>query len=223
MRLLVVEDDERLIRHLTRGLEQTGMVVDTALDGAEAISKEALGAYDVVVLDRDLPVVHGDEVCASVVAHGRARILMLTAAASVDDRIEGLTIGADDYLAKPFAFAELVLRIRSLGRRGPPAPRILSHGDLRLDPQRREAWRGDQLVALTAKEFAVLEQLLLADGAVVSAEELFGRVWDEHVDPLSNVVAVTVGRLRRKLGTPDLIMTVVGSGYRLVADAEARS
>jgi DNA-binding response OmpR family regulator len=215
MRVLVVEDDERLRRHLARGLEQAGMVIDTAGDGAEALAKESTGTYDVVVLDRDIPVVHGDDVCAAVAARGRSRILMLTAAASVDDRIEGLSLGADDYLGKPFAFAELVLRIRSLGRRGAPARRALLHGDIRLDPHRREVWRGDALVPLTAKEFAVLEQLLLADGGVVSTEELFARVWDEHVDPLSNVVTVTVGRLRRKLGEPDPITTLVGSGYRL--------
>jgi DNA-binding response OmpR family regulator len=215
MRVLIVEDDERLLRYLERGLKQASMVVDSASDGAEAIAKEATGSYDVVVLDRDLPVVHGDDVCTSIAARGRARILMLTAASGVDDRIEGLTLGADDYLGKPFAFTELVLRIRSLGRRGAPAPTVLAHDDLRLDPHRREVWRGDRLVNLTAKEFAVLEQLLLADGAVVSSEELFSRVWDEHVDPLSNVVAVTLGRVRRKLGEPDPITTMVGAGYRL--------
>ena len=215
MRVLIVEDDERLRRHLARGLEQAGMVVDTAADGAEALAKESTGTYDVLVLDRDLPVIHGDDVCAAVAARGRSRILMLTAAASVDDRIEGLSLGADDYLGKPFAFVELVLRIRSLGRRGAPAPRVLVHGDIRLDPHRREVWRGDRLVNVTAKELAVLEQLLQADGGVVGTEDLFARVWDEHVDPLSNVVAVTVGRLRRKLGEPDPITTIVGSGYRL--------
>ena len=215
VRVLIVEDDERLVRHLARGLRDAGMTVDSARDGAEGIAKEATGSYDVVVLDRDLPVVHGDEVCTSVAARGRSRILMLTAASGVDNRIEGLTLGADDYLGKPFAFTELVLRIRSLGRRGAPAPTVLTHGDLRLDPQRREVWRGDRLIPLTAKEFALLEQLLLTPGAVVSSEELFSRVWDDHTDPLSNVVAVTIGRLRRKLGDPDPVRTVLGAGYRL--------
>jgi DNA-binding response OmpR family regulator len=215
VRVLIVEDDERLRRHLVRGLEQAGMVVDAAGDGAEALAKESTGAYDVVVLDRDLPVVHGDEVCAAVAARGQSRILMLTAASAVGDRIEGLSLGADDYLGKPFAFAELVLRIRSLGRRGAPAPRALVDDDIRLDPHRREVWRGDELVGLTSKEFAVLEHLLRADGGVVSTEELFARVWDDHVDPMSNVVAVTVGRLRRRLGDPDPITTIIGSGYRL--------
>jgi DNA-binding response OmpR family regulator len=172
--------------------------------------------YDVVVLDRDLPGTHGDDVCRSLAVRGApSRVLMLTAAAGVEDRVTGLTIGADDYLSKPFAFAELIARIRVLSRRRPAAPPVLVHGDLSADLARRTVTRGDRLLSLTRKEFGVLETLLLADGATVSAEELLERVWDEHIDPFSNIVQVTVGRLRRKLGDPPLIHTVVGAGYRV--------
>jgi DNA-binding response OmpR family regulator len=176
----------------------------------------AFTRYDVIVLDRDLPRVHGDAVCASLVAGpGQARILMLTAAAAVEDRVDGLNLGADEYLAKPFAFAELVARIRSLARRSPAAPPVAVHADLVVDRIRRRASRASQPIALTRKEFGILEVLLTANGGVVSAEELLEKVWDEHADPFSNTVSVTVSRLRRKLGSPPLIETVIGSGYRL--------
>jgi DNA-binding response OmpR family regulator len=168
----------------------------------------------VIVLDRDLPVVHGDRVCREIAGSG-PRILMLTAAAGVDDRIDGLELGADDYLGKPFAFAELVARVRALSRRAPSAPPVLQCGDLTLDRARHRASRGSQSLSLTRKEFGVLETLLAADGALVSAEELLEHVWDANTDPFSNVISVTVARLRRKLGDPPLIETVVGKGYRM--------
>jgi DNA-binding response OmpR family regulator len=192
------------------------MAVDVSYDGSAAMEVTAFTRYDVIVLDRDLPRVHGDAVCASLVAGpGQARILMLTAAAAVEDRVDGLNLGADDYLAKPFAFAELVARIRSLARRSPSAPPMAVHADLVVDRIRRRASRAGQPIALTRKEFGILEVLLAANGGVVSAEELLEKVWDEHADPFSNTVSVTVSRLRRKLGSPPLIETVIGSGYRL--------
>ena len=216
MRILVVEDHALLANTIAEGLRDVGMAVDVCNDGSSAIESATLTRYDVVVLDRDLPVVHGDAVCAALVGGpSDARILMLTAAAGVDERVAGLTLGADDYLPKPFAFEELVARVRSLGRRSPsPAP-LFVRGDLVLDTARARVSRKGQAIGLTAKEFAVLEVLCGADGAVVSAEELFERAWDERTDPFSNVVAVTVGRLRRKLGDPPLIETVTGRGYRL--------
>jgi DNA-binding response OmpR family regulator len=216
VRILVVEDHALLANTIAEGLRDVGMAVDVCTDGSSAIESATLTRYDVVVLDRDLPVVHGDAVCAALVAGpSDARILMLTAAAGVDDRVAGLTLGADDYLPKPFAFEELVARVRSLARRAPsPAPLVV-RGDLVLDTARARVSRKGQAVDLSAKEFAVLEVLCGADGAVVSAEDLFERAWDERTDPFSNVVAVTVGRLRRKLGDPPLIHTVTGRGYRL--------
>jgi DNA-binding response OmpR family regulator len=216
VRVLVVEDHPVLVRHVAEGLRDQGMAVDVALDGEEALEKAVLTSYDVVVLDRDLPGVHGDDVCRFLVSGpSTARILMLTAAGDVHDRVAGLQLGADDYLPKPFAFAELVARIESLARRSPSLPPLLVRRDLTVDRARREVRRGDRPVALTRKEFGILDLLVSADGAVVSAEELLERVWDEHADPLSNIVSVTIARLRRKLGSPPLIETVVGCGYRI--------
>ena len=205
-----------LADRIAEGLRDAGMAVDVAYDGEAAMEITAVTAYDVIVLDRDLPRVHGDAVAASLVAGpATARILMLTAAAAVEDRVDGLNLGADDYLAKPFAFAELVARIRSLARRSPAQPPVVFRGDLAVDLVRRRVSRAGQPVVLTRKEFGVLEVLLAADGGVVSAEELLEKVWDEHADPFSNTVSVTVSRLRRKLGYPPPIQTVIGSGYRL--------
>ena len=214
--MLVVEDQKVLAHRIAEGLRDQGMAVDVAYDGETAIQVVGFTAYDVIVLDRDLPRVHGDAVCASLVAGpATARILMLTAAAAVDHRVGGLNLGADDYLGKPFAFTELVARVRSLARRSPSAPPIAFSGDLAIDRVRRRVSRAGQPVALTKKEFGILEVLLGADGGVVSAEELLEKVWDEHADPFSNTVSVTVSRLRRKLGSPPPIETVTGCGYRL--------
>jgi DNA-binding response OmpR family regulator len=216
MRVLVVEDQETLANRIAEGLRDQGMAVDVAYDGAAAVEVTALNRYDVVVLDRDLPRVHGDAVCASLVAGpSPARILMLTAAAAVEDRVDGLNLGADDYLPKPFAFTELVARVRALSRRAPSTPPVITRGDLTMDRARRRVSRDGRPVVLTRKEFGVLEAVLGADGAVVSAEELLESVWDEHADPFTNTVSVTMVRLRRKLGDPPLIETVIGSGYRL--------
>jgi DNA-binding response OmpR family regulator len=216
MRVLVVEDHAVLADRIADGLRDQGMAVDVAYDGSAAIEAVSMVGYDVVVLDRDLPRVHGDAVCATIVAGpASARILMLTAAAAVDSRVDGLNLGADDYLVKPFAFAELVARIHALGRRTPSTPPVVTRGDLVLDRARRRASRAGRPLSLTRKEFGVLEALVAAEGAVVSAETLLEGVWDEHLDPFSNVVSVTVARLRGKLGSPPLIETVVGSGYRL--------
>jgi DNA-binding response OmpR family regulator len=216
VRVLVVEDQKVLADRIAEGLRDQGMAVDVAYDGEAAIEVASFTGYDVIVLDRDLPRVHGDAVCASLVAGpAKARILMLTAAAAVDDRVDGLNLGADDYLGKPFAFAELVARVRSLARRSPSSPPVAFRGDVAIDRVRRRVSRAGQPVALTKKEFGVLEVLLAADGGVVSAEELLEKVWDEHADPFSNTVSVTVSRLRRKLGSPPPIETVTGCGYRL--------
>jgi DNA-binding response OmpR family regulator len=217
VRVLVVEDEQVLATAIARGLRRQGMAVDLAFDGAQALDKATVNQYEVLVLDRDLPVVHGDQVCRTLVARGGpGRILMLTAAGTVQDRVEGLDLGADDYLGKPFAFSELVARIRALERRGgEPTPPLLAHGDLLVDRARRQASRGGHFLPLTRKELGVLEVLLAADGKVISAEELLERVWDEHADPFTNTVRVTVGTLRRKLGQPPLIQTVIGAGYRL--------
>jgi DNA-binding response OmpR family regulator len=216
VRVLVVEDHVVLANRIGEGLRDAGFAVDVVYDGASALQSATSTDYDVVVLDRDLPAVHGDGVCRRLVRDGsRSRILMLTAAADVDDRVDGLELGADDYLGKPFAFHELIARIRALGRRGPGSPAIVQKGDLTIDRARHRASRGGVALTLTRKEFGVLERLAGADGAVVSAEELLEHVWDAHADPFSNTVAVTVGRLRRKLGPPPLIETVVGVGYRL--------
>jgi DNA-binding response OmpR family regulator len=217
MRVLVVEDQQELAETVATGLRREGMAVDVALDGTAALQSAAVHDYDVVVLDRDLPEVHGDRVCTTLVERGtRARVLMLTASTGIEDRVVGLGLGADDYLPKPFAFAELVARIRALSRRAQPAlPPVLSSGDLRLDPARQIAHRAGRRLELSTKELMVLELLLAAQGAVVSAEELLERGWDEAADPFSNVVKVTVSRLRRKLGEPQLIETVPGAGYRI--------
>jgi DNA-binding response OmpR family regulator len=216
MRVLVVEDQAELADDIADGLRDQGIAADVAYDGSTGIEKAMTTAYDVVVLDRDLPRVHGDAVCATLVSSpGAARILMLTAAASIGDRVDGLNLGADDYLSKPFAFAELVARVRALGRRRPAGAPLLTHGDLLLDRARRRVSRAGRPVSLTRKEFGVLEELMAADGAVMSAEDLLERVWDENADPFTRTVTVTVGRLRAKLGQPDPIETMVGSGYRL--------
>lgn len=214
MRVLVVEDHATLADRIAQGLRQAGMAVDAAYDGGSALEAAAATAYDVIVLDRDLPAVHGDRVCRALSGSG-PRILMLTAAGGVNDLVDGLELGADDYLGKPFVFAELVARVRALSRRTPSAPPLLRHGDLTVDRARHRAARGSCPLSLTRKEFGVLEALLAADGAVVSAEELLEHVWDAATDPFSNIVSVTMARLRRKLGDPPLIETVVGRGYRM--------
>jgi DNA-binding response OmpR family regulator len=216
MRVLVVEDQAELADDIADGLRDQGIGADVAYDGLAGLEKAQLNSYDVVVLDRDLPKVHGDAVCAMLAGSGSAaRILMLTAAAAVGDRVQGLNLGADDYLGKPFAFEELLARVRALSRRAPAAAPVLSRGDIVFDQTRRRASRAGRPLPLTRKEMGILEELLSADGAVVSAEELLERVWDENADPFTRTVTVTIGRLRRKLGEPDPINTVVGSGYRL--------
>jgi DNA-binding response OmpR family regulator len=216
VRVLVVEDHAELAAAMATGLRQEGMAVDVAFDGHEALDHVAITAYDVVVLDRDLPGVHGDEVCRELADQGSStRVLMLTAAGSVEDRVQGLGIGADDYLPKPCDFSELVARIRALGRRpGQSSPPILTCGDVELDPSRRIASRGGRSLSLNPKEFAVLEILLSAQGGVVSAESLLERVWDEMADPFTQTVRTTMSRLRAKLGDPPLIETVNRVGYR---------
>jgi len=216
MRVLVVEDQAELADDIADGLRDQGIGADVAYDGPTGLEKAQLNSYDVVVLDRDLPKVHGDAVCATLSGSGSAaRILMLTAAAAVGDRVQGLNLGADDYLGKPFAFEELLARVRALSRRAPAAAPVLTRGDIVFDRARRRASRAGRPLPLTRKEMGILEELLTADGAVVSAEELLERVWDENADPFTRTVTVTIGRLRRKLGGPDPINTVVGSGYRL--------
>ncbi|GLY69904.1 response regulator transcription factor [Amycolatopsis taiwanensis] len=215
MRVLVAEDHTTLAARVAEGLRDAGMAVDVVHDGAATLDAAGHTAYDVIVLDRDLPAVHGDQVCRTLAAEGSARILMLTAAAGVDDRVDGLELGADDYLGKPFAFHELVARVRALCRRAPSAPPVVRRGDLTVDRARHRVTRGTRALSLTRKEFGVLELLVAADGGVVSAEELLEHVWDANVDPFSNIVSVTMARLRRKLGPPPLIETVVGKGYRM--------
>ncbi|WP_406280413.1 response regulator transcription factor [Embleya sp. NBC_00896] len=216
MRLLLVEDEQPLVGYIAVGLRKHGFAVDVALDGRTALDKCAFTPYDVVVLDRDLPGVHGDVVCRHLAERGTSRVLMLTASDAVQDRVDGLTLGADDYLGKPFAFSELMARVRALERRSAPArPPVLRAADVVLDPSRRTAERAGRLLHLTPKEFGVLEQLLAADGDVVSAETLLDKVWDEHADPFTNAIRITVGTLRRKLGDPPLVETVTGAGYRL--------
>jgi DNA-binding response OmpR family regulator len=217
MRVLLVEDHAKLATTLARGLRREGMAVDIAFDGQDALDHLAGTTYDVVVLDRDLPRVHGDEVCQQIAAGpGNSRVLMLTAARSVSDRIDGLRLGADDYLPKPFAFAELVARIQALGRRAAPAqPPTLVHGDLIVDPGRRVATREGRQLALTPKEFAVLERLLAAGGRVLTVSDLLEGVWDEMTDQFTGTVKVTISRLRAKLGEPPVIQTVPPGGYRI--------
>jgi DNA-binding response OmpR family regulator len=216
MRVLVVEDHPRLAATIGAVLRREGMAVDVVFDGREALNKTSLTAYDVVVLDRDLPAVHGDHVCRSLAADGETAVLMLTAAGRVEDRVDGLGMGADDYLSKPFHVAELVARVRALARRSRRAiPPKLASGDLALDPAHRVATRAGNRLDLAPKEFAVLEVLLGAQGAVVSTEELLERAWDDAVDPFTNVVRMTVSRLRAKLGDPPVIETVTPVGYRI--------
>jgi DNA-binding response OmpR family regulator len=214
MRVLVVEDQAELADDIADGLRDQGIGADVAHDGPTGIEKALMNSYDVVVLDRDLPKV--DAVCATLVGSGSAaRILMLTAAATVGDRVQGLNLGADDYLGKPFAFEELVARVRSLARRAPAAVPVIVRGDIVFDRARRRVSRAGRPLSLTRKEMGVLEELLVADGGVVAAEDLLERVWDENADPFTRAVTVTIGRLRRKLGESDPIDTVVGVGYRL--------
>jgi DNA-binding response OmpR family regulator len=217
MRILIVEDERPLAEAVARGLRHRAMAVDVAHEGKGALRKVGLVDYDVVVLDRDLPGLHGDEVCRALrSADSGPAVLMLTASGELDQIVEGLALGADDYLAKPFAFEELVARVQALGRRPRrTVPPVLTHGDLELDVARHEVRRAGEPVELQRKEFAVLRVLLEADGRVVSSEEFLARVWDENVDPFSNVVRVVVMTLRRKLGEPALIETVTGAGYRI--------
>lgn len=217
MRVLVVEDFEILAQSVATGLRREGMAVDVVLDGPEALMRLAVNRYDVVVLDRDVPGVHGDDICRHIVAGGaQGRILMLTAAGSLKDRVEGLDIGADDYLGKPFDFAELVARVRALGRRSTPATQpTLEYGDLALDSGRRTASRAGRRLELSPKEFSVLECLMSSSGQVLSSEELLARVWDEATDPFTTTVKTTVRRLRAKLGDPPVIHTVREAGYRI--------
>ena len=217
MRVLVVEDHARLALAIAAVLRREGMAADIAFDGNDALAKTAVSRYDVIVLDRDLPGRHGDDVCQTLIAGGTdSRVLMLTASATIEDRVEGLGLGADDYLPKPFNIAELVARIRALARRSRPAlPPVLVHGDLRLDSARQLATRGGRRLELSPKELAVLELLLAAQGGVVSAEDLLERVWDEAANPFTNAVKMTISRLRAKLGDPPVITTVAQAGYRI--------
>jgi two-component system response regulator VanR len=217
VRVLIAEDERFLAEALQLGLRREAIAADIAADGDEALERVALVDYDVLVLDRDLPGTHGDDVCTTVAReHPQVRILMLTAAARLDDKVGGFALGADDYLVKPFAFEELVVRLRALARRPPAvAPPMLEHADLTLDPYRREAYRGGRYVKLTRKQFAVLELLMRAGGGVVSAETLLEKAWDENADPLTSAPRVTMSTLRKALGAPDLIVTVPGVGYRL--------
>jgi DNA-binding response OmpR family regulator len=217
VRVLVVEDEQLLADAVATGLRREAMAVDVVYDGEAALERVAVNDYDVVVLDRDLPLVHGDDVCRAVIDTGLpTRILMLTASGDVSDRVEGLELGADDYLPKPFAFSELTARVRALGRRAvAPLPPVLERAGIRLDPNKREVVRDGNPVHLSPKEFAVLEVLMRAEGSVVSAEQMLEKAWDENTDPFTNVVRVTVMTLRRKLGEPAVIMTVPGAGYRI--------
>jgi DNA-binding response OmpR family regulator len=217
MRVLVAEDERMLADAVADGLRHLGMAVDVSYDGDVALEQVAVHRYDVVILDRDLPTVHGDEVCKRIVAgDGETRVLMLTAASSIRERVDGLGLGADDYLTKPFAFAELVARVHALARRARPAlPPVLDRAGVRLEMSKRFASRDGRTLSLSPKEFAVLEVLMRAEGAVVSAEELLEKAWDEHTDPFTNAVRVAVMTLRRKLGEPPIVHTVPGAGYRL--------
>ena len=219
MRILVVEDEPLMAEAVAAGLRHEVMAVDIADDGDEALRRLAVNDYDVVVLDRDLPGTSGDDVCRALVAAGApCRILMLTAARSLDDTVDGFTLGADDYLTKPFRLPELVVRLRALHRRGTRTrPLVLDGAGVRLDPHRREVTRDGREIRLTRKEFAVLELLLAAQGGVVSAEHLLEKGWDEHADPFTNAIRITVHGLRRKLGDPAVIHTETGVGYRLAS------
>lgn len=217
MRILVIEDEEPMLKNLERGLSRAGFTVDSATDGQLGLEKASLSEYDVVVLDRDLPRLHGDEVCRQLnLAGNEARVIMLTAAASLEDLTSGLGLGADDYLTKPFRFPELIARIHALARRsGKPSPVTLEHGDLSLDPYRGVAMRNGQDLNLTQREITVLEVLLRAEGGVVSADRLLEEVWGQEADPFGSSVRVTMSRLRKRLGDPPVIETVVGRGYRI--------
>jgi DNA-binding response OmpR family regulator len=217
VRILVVEDERILADAIAEWLRREALAVDVAYDGDGALERLGINEYDVVVLDRDLPLVHGDDVCRAIIDSGvETRILMLTAAASVRERVAGLRLGADDYLSKPFAFAELSARVHALLLRArPAAPPVLARSGITLNPARREVFRDGRHISLARKEFAVLVELMRAEGAVVSAEDLLERAWDEHIDPFTNVVRVTVMKLRRKLGDPQVIETVAGVGYRI--------
>jgi DNA-binding response OmpR family regulator len=217
MRILVVEDEHLLAEAIAEWLRDEAHAVDVALDGDAALERLCVNDYDVVVLDRDLPVVHGDDVCRAVVASdSEARVLMLTAAAEVGDRVAGLSLGADDYLPKPFAFVELAARVLALGRRArPAAPPVLRRAGIIADPPRHQAFRDGRYLTLSRKEFGVLVELLRADGATVSAEHLLEKVWDENANPFTSAVRLTVLKLRRKLGEPGVIETVAGVGYRI--------
>jgi DNA-binding response OmpR family regulator len=217
VRVLVVEDDEEMAQTVAVGLRRAQMAVDVAFDGPGGLERALCNDYDVIVLDRDLPGMHGDDVCAELIAAGcRSRVLMLTAAATTEDLVDGLSLGADDYLPKPFDFPALVARIGALARRAHPiVPPVVRHGDLVVDTARRKASRGDRLLELAPKEFGVLELLLASEGRAVSAEELLERVWDEAADPFTNAVKITISRLRAKLGDPSIIETVAKRGYRI--------
>jgi DNA-binding response OmpR family regulator len=217
MRILVVEDEWLLADLVATGLRRAAHAVDVVHDGGAALERVEVNDYDVIVLDRDLPVVHGDDVCRTHTAStSTARVLMLTAAREVDDRVEGLSLGADDYLPKPFEFAELLARVAALGRRARPAvPPVLRRAGIRLDPHRMEVYRDGHYIPLSRKEFAVLAELLRADGAAVSAEHLLEKAWDEHSDPFTNAVRITILKLRRKLGDPPVVHTEPGTGYRI--------
>jgi DNA-binding response OmpR family regulator len=217
MRVLVAEDERVLAGLVAEGLRRHAIAVDVAHDGAAALERLAINDYDVLVLDRDLPAVHGDDVCRELARNGtRARILMLTASGAVHERVAGLDLGADDYLPKPFDYSELLARVHALGRRtGPPVPPVLRRYGIVVDTPRRQAFREGRYLPLSRKEYAVLEVLMRAQGSIVSAEELLERAWDEHTDPFTTVVKVTISKLRAKLGEPSAIVTVPGSGYRL--------
>ncbi|MEU0835703.1 response regulator transcription factor [Streptomyces sp. NPDC056231] len=217
MRVLVVEDDEEMAQTVAVGLRRAQMAVDVTFDGPGGLERALQSDYDVIVLDRDLPGMHGDEVCAELIAAGcRSRVLMLTAASTAENLVDGLSLGADDYLPKPFDFPVLVARIGALARRAHPAvPPVLRHGDLEVDTARRKARRGDRALELAPKEFGVLELLLASKGRAVSAEELLERVWDEAADPFTSAVKITISRLRAKLGNPAVIETVAKRGYRI--------
>jgi DNA-binding response OmpR family regulator len=217
MRVLVVEDEPLLAAAIAEWLRDDAHAVDLAYDGSAALERLTVNGYDVLVLDRDLPLVHGDDVCRQLVESGSStRVLMLTASAAVTDRVAGLGLGADDYLTKPFAFPELAARVQALGRRSRPAdPPVLRRGGITLDPARHEVFRESRYVPLSKKEFAVLAELLRADGATVSAEHLLEKAWDEHVDPFTGAVRLTILKLRRKLGEPSVVETVTGVGYRI--------
>jgi DNA-binding response OmpR family regulator len=217
MRILVVEDEPLLADAVAQGLRHQAYAVDVAYDGAAALERIGLNDYDVVVLDRDLPLVHGDDVCQALTERGGVtRVLMLTAAAGIDDRVTGLSLGADDYLPKPFAFRELSARVAALGRRSRPAPPpVLRRAGISLDPYRREVHRDGRYVPLSRKEFAVLAELLRADGTAVSAESLLEKAWDENADPFTHAVRMTILKLRRKLGDPPVVITEPGVGYRI--------